>query len=149
MLGVTAVRAALRGVAAGVAEQLDETVVVTNEESVAIRRLVHTVDVGAVSATGENGLIAPCEVDGSCSPFDTGGVALSASVLLAVFCSEVQNFVSTAVGPNIFGLQAPVKGNNERGVSFAAALQAEATTVNVVNANKVVVGTNTQHSVIR
>jgi len=81
---VTAVGAGFSSVASRVAEQLHKAVVVADNQVVTIGGLSDAVDVGTVGTAGEDGLVAPGEVDSSGSPFSTGGVASATGVLSAL-----------------------------------------------------------------
>ena len=146
MLGVTTVRSG-SALDAGVAEQVDETVVITSGEELAIAGASDGVDVSAITALGVDTLGVPRELDSLGGPDDGGGIAATRLVLLAVGHFEEEQLVSTTVGADVVGLRAPVQSHDVRVVTAACSLQGEAV-VQLVDVDVVVVGTDSEPLVI-
>ena len=146
VLGVTAVRAGA-ALDARVTEEADETVVITGGEELSVEGGAHGVDVGAISARGVDTLDIPSELDSLGGPLGALGVAAAGRILVAVGHGEEEELVGTAVGTDVLRLSAPVHGHDVGRVSAASAGEAEG--ADLVDADGVVVGANSEVLVVR
>lgn len=146
MLRVTA-EASRSALDAWVSEQVDETVVITSGEELTVRGTNNGVDVSAISARGVDTLGLPLELAGLACPSSARGVAAARGVLLAVGDCEEKQLVGAAVGAEVVGLRAPVKGHDVGAVAAAGADQAEA--LGAVDADLVVVRADREVLVVR
>ena len=88
VLGVTTERAGEATVSAWVAEEVDETKVVTSGEELTVTGAGNGVDVSAIGALGVDALSLPLELAGLGGPLNAGGVAAAVLILLAVWDGE-------------------------------------------------------------
>jgi hypothetical protein len=121
MLGVTSEASGEATLSAGVAEQVDETVVVTGGQELLVVGASNGVDVGSVGARGVDTFGGPLELDGVGSPHGGGGVGTTGWILIARGDLEEEELVGTTVGAEVFGSGAPVQSHDVRVVSSARA----------------------------
>jgi len=112
VLRVTTVGARHATLAARIAEEADETVVITSGEESAVTGCAHRVDVSAIGAGGVDTLGVPSELDGLGGPCGAGGVGSARGILLAVGDGEEEELVGATVGADGCGSSAPVHSHD-------------------------------------
>ena len=148
VLGVTAVRSGNTTLSARVAEEANETVVITGGQEHTIIGASNTVNVGTICARGVDTLSLPLELAGLGGPDSGSGVRSAGWILCAFGDSVEEELVSTTVRADVSVVRAPVQGHDVGVMGGAFAYQGEVL-VGVVDVDIVVVGADSKIFVAR
>jgi len=142
---VSTVSSALVAGSDGVSEEADIAPVVTGDEEVTVGASVDSVDVRAVSASGEDSLNVPSELNVLRSELDSGSVGSATGVLgeVTVFGNvPEEEFVGSAGGSDPFAVARPIEGLN--GGRVLSTGSAETPSSGIVDADLLVVRSSSE-----